>query len=64
MEAKATTNAITDKMLWEKDGAIGWMTFNQPERHNAVSYEMWQAIPDILHEFEQDNEIRVVVLKG
>jgi enoyl-CoA hydratase/carnithine racemase len=64
MEAKANAAVMTDKMLAEKDGSIGWITFNQPERHNAVSYEMWQAIPAILEDFSADNAIRVVVLKG
>lgn len=64
MEAKTIEHGITEKMIAEKDGAIGWMTFNQPEKHNAVSYEMWDAVPAILEDFAQDNDIRVVVLKG
>jgi len=31
----------TDKMIAEKDGPIGWITFNNPERRNAVSMAMW-----------------------
>jgi enoyl-CoA hydratase/carnithine racemase len=64
MEAKAAESGMTDKMIAEKDGVIGWMIFNQPEKHNAVSYEMWAAVPDILEDFAQDDDIRVVVLKG
>lgn len=54
----------TEKMLAEKDGAIGWMTFNNPARHNALSLDMWAAIPEILDEFEADDDIRVILLKG
>jgi enoyl-CoA hydratase/carnithine racemase len=54
----------TDKMICRKDGTIGWMIFNNPERHNAVSLEMWQAAGDILEDFERDPEIRVVILTG
>lgn len=54
----------TDKMLARKDGAIGWMTFNNPERHNALSYEMRLAILQILDDFEKDDAIRVVVMHG
>ena len=25
------------KLVMEKDGAIGWIIFNQPEKRNAVS---------------------------
>lgn len=51
-------------MIAEKTGAIGWMIFNNPERLNAVGLEMWQAVPQILADFESDPEIRVIVLKG
>jgi len=54
----------SERMIAEKDGAIGWMVFNNPARRNAISLDMWQAIPPILDAFEQDSEIRVVVLKG
>lgn len=64
MEAKTIEHGMTEKMIAEKDGAIGWMTFNQPEKHNAVSFEMWEAVSAILEDFAQDNDIRVVVLKG
>jgi enoyl-CoA hydratase len=54
----------TEKLVGRKDGAIGWMTFNNPLRRNAVSVEMWQAIPEVLAEFEADPEIRVIVFTG
>ncbi len=54
----------TENMLAETDGAIGWMTFNKPARRNAVSLDMWEAMPTILDRFEQDPAIRVIVLKG
>lgn len=54
----------TEKMLARKQGAVGWMTFNQPEKHNAVSMEMWQGMAEIVAEFEADPEIRLIVLDG
>jgi enoyl-CoA hydratase/carnithine racemase len=51
-------------MIARKDGAIGWMLFNNPARHNAVSVEMWRAVPEILEEFGKDDAIRIVVLGG
>jgi enoyl-CoA hydratase len=54
----------TEKLVGRKDGAIGWMTFNNPLRRNAVSVDMWQAIPDVLAEFEADPDIRVIVFTG
>ena len=54
---------LTSKMLAEKDG-IGWIIFNHPEKHNAVSYEMWRAVPKIMADFEADPAVRVMVLTG
>ena len=55
---------MTDKLLLEKDGPIGWIVFNQPEKRNAVSQEMWEAMPEYVHELSTDDAIRVVVLRG
>ena len=54
----------TENMVAEIDGPIGWMTFNKPARRNAVSLDMWEAIPAILDRFESDPRVRVIVLKG
>jgi enoyl-CoA hydratase len=48
----------------ERDGAIGWLVFDQPERRNAVSLEMWQAVPEAVAALDADPEIRVVVVRG
>jgi enoyl-CoA hydratase len=54
----------TSKMLAEKDGAIGRITFNNPARLNAVSLEMWQALAQIMEDFDADQAIRVIVVTG
>ena len=54
----------TAPLLLEKDGAIGWIIFNQPEKRNAVSQEMWQLIPEYVEDLERDDAIRVVILRG
>jgi enoyl-CoA hydratase/carnithine racemase len=54
----------TAPLLLEKDGAIGWIVFNQPEKRNAVSQEMWQMIPAYVEDLAADDAIRVVVLRG
>jgi enoyl-CoA hydratase len=54
----------TDKMLSRKEGGVGYVIFNNPERHNAVSLEMWAATTDILEGFRNDPEVRVVVVTG
>ena len=53
-----------ETLIGRKDGPIGWLIFNNPARRNAVSLEMWRAIPDVLGAFEADPEVRVVVFTG
>ena len=55
---------ITDKLIGRKDGAIGWVTFNNPQKRNAMSMEMTQAFGMVLEEFIRDPAIRVVILHG
>ena len=54
----------TDKMLSRKDGRVGYVIFNNPERHNAMSLEMQRAIPTILGAFGADPDVRVIVVTG
>jgi len=52
------------KMLAVKDGGIGFITFNQPEKRNAMSVEMWQGLAEILDDFREDSGVRVVIMNG
>ena len=56
--------AEAPKLVLEKDGPIGWIVFNQPEKRNAVSQEMWQLMPEYVHDLSTDDAIRVVILRG
>ena len=55
---------MTERLIAKKEGALGWIVFNNPERRNAMSIDMWQALPPALDDFEKDPSIRVVVLTG
>ncbi len=55
---------MTDKLLVEEAGPVGWITFNNPARHNALSVAMWRALPDALDRLEAGAAIRVIVLTG
>ena len=52
------------KMLAAKDDGVGLVTFNQPEKRNAMSLEMWTGFGEILDEFAEDGSVRVVILSG
>lgn len=48
----------------EREGAVGWVVFDHPERRNAISVEMWRSLPRVAAELDADPEVRVVVLRG
>lgn len=54
----------TDKMLSRKEGRVGYVIYNNPERHNAVSLDMWEQAVGILDDFRNDKNITVVVVTG
>ncbi len=54
----------SDKMISKVDGGVGWMVFNNPERHNAISLEMWEAALEIMAGFAADPTVRVMVVTG
>ena len=51
-------------LLAEKDGAIATLCLNRPERMNAISGPMLQALAERLVEFDRDPEVRVIVITG
>ena len=54
----------TDKVLAHITNKIGHVIFNNPERHNAVSLEMWDAVEEAMLAFSKDKNVRVVILSG
>ena len=54
----------TPRILAEVRDGVGWITFNHPERRNAMSLDMWQGLGMAAEAFEGDPLVRVVVMKG
>ena len=54
----------TGKLLVDVDDGIAEITFNQPEKRNALSVEMQRALPGALRALQDDPAVRVIVLKG
>jgi enoyl-CoA hydratase len=46
------------------DDRVGWITFDSPERRDAVSIGMWNSIPDIVGKFVADDNVLVIVFRG
>ncbi|HEY3694390.1 enoyl-CoA hydratase-related protein [Phenylobacterium sp.] len=56
---------MTDEpMIARKEDGVGWMTFNNPQRHNALNEAMCQRIMEILADFEADPAVRLCVMTG
>jgi enoyl-CoA hydratase/carnithine racemase len=54
----------TERIKTWLDGAVLHIRFNNPAKHNALSVDMWEAIPPLLDKAEKDDNVRVVVLSG
>lgn len=55
---------MSGRVYSEKQGAVGRIVFDHPERRNAISAEMWREIPEAAAALDADPEVRVVVLRG
>jgi len=49
---------------FEGQGPIGVLTFNRPERMNAINYEMRDELRDFFNQRLKDTETRVIVITG
>ena len=52
------------KILKKITDGIGIVTFNNPEKRNAMSIEMWEGLGQALSELREDDNVRVVILTG
>ncbi len=61
---RTTIDTGTERMLAHIEDGVGWMTYNNPARLNAMSMDMNRAVPVILGEFQARDDVRVVVVTG
>jgi enoyl-CoA hydratase/carnithine racemase len=55
---------MTGKIIAERTGPVASLVFDNPERRNAVSLDMWRTVEQVLAEFAADAEIRVMLVAG
>lgn len=53
-----------DELLVRCEGPIATLMLNRPERRNAVTVAMWEALPGLLGPLAADADVRVVVVRG
>jgi len=54
----------TERVLSWLDGNALHVQFNNPARHNALSVDMWEAVPRLLNVAQGDDRVRLVVFSG
>jgi enoyl-CoA hydratase len=59
-----TIDTGTDMLLVEVQDHIARMTFNQPEKHNALSQAIRESLPPTLRCLQDDPDVRVIVITG
>ena len=52
------------KILASSEGGVGRVVFNQPEKRNAMSVDMWTGMAEALDHFAEDAAVRCVILQG
>ncbi len=45
-------------------GGVAVLTINQPAKMNAMTYDMWLAVPECIARAEADRDVRVIVITG
>ncbi len=60
----ATYESSTERVLSWLKGSTLHIRFNNPARHNALSVDMWEAVPPLLKMANDDERVRLVVFSG
>jgi enoyl-CoA hydratase len=55
---------MAGRVISERRDGVGWVIFDHTARRNAITAEMWDAIPPIMSDFGADPSVRVVVMRG
>jgi enoyl-CoA hydratase/carnithine racemase len=61
---RAEKSHADGKILQSVVDGVGIVTFNNPEKRNAMSLEMWEGLGNALTELRDDPEVRVVIMVG
>jgi enoyl-CoA hydratase/carnithine racemase len=48
----------------ERQPPIATVTLNRPDKRNAISSAMWQALPSVAASIQTDTAIRVALIRG
>ncbi len=55
---------MSDDLLVERDGTVATVVLNRPDSHNAITLEMYKAIPTLFASLDTDESVKVIVVRG
>lgn len=64
MFSTTETRYADGKILRHTADGVGVVTFNNPDKRNAMSLEMWEGLGEALTALRDDDAVRVVILRG
>lgn len=53
-----------DYLYVEISNSIATLVINRPDKKNALNFEMWKKIPDIIQDLEQDDDVKLLIIRG
>ncbi|RME57333.1 MAG: enoyl-CoA hydratase/isomerase family protein, partial [Caldilineae bacterium] len=53
-----------DSLLVTRRDRVATITINRPEQRNVITFDMWQRLAELAAQLDQDDQVRVVVLRG
>lgn len=55
---------MTQELLYDKRGEVGWITFNRPQARNALTFAMYEGLAEICARVGRTREVRALVVTG
>ena len=55
---------MTQELLFDKRGEIGWITFNRPQARNALTFAMYEGLAEICSRIGRTQEAKTLVITG
>lgn len=55
---------MTEAIYSERDGAVGSIILNRPDKLNALDLPEWRQIGEIVNELDADDSLRCIVIRG
>src|SRR6266851_3498616 len=55
---------MTQELLFDKRGDIGWITFNRPAQRNALTFAMYEGLAETCGRIAGSGEVKALVITG